>query len=140
MNRFNIRVYALIFNTENQVLLCEETHRNKHMIKFPGGGMEWGESPIDCLKRELMEEFSIRIVTAALYYVTDFFQVSYFNPNDQVVSIYYTCKIQGNIIANEPNVTAHWFNLEELTSEKMTFPIDKHVVGLIKKELRQNDN
>jgi len=135
MKRFNIRVYALIFNAENQVLLCEETHSDKHMIKFPGGGMEWGESPVECLSRELMEEFNLHIVSADLYYVTDFFQVSYFNPNDQVISIYYRCKIQGEIIPNESNVAAHWFNLNELKSEKMTFPIDKHVVGLIKNRL-----
>lgn len=133
MKRFNIRVYALIFNTDRQVLLCDETHGGKHMIKFPGGGLEWGESPIDCLKRELMEEFNLQLVAADLYYVTDFFQVSYFNPDDQVISIYYTCEIEGALKANEPNVAAQWIDLDALNSEKMTFPIDKHVVTLIGK-------
>ena len=28
-----------------------------YVTKFPGGGMEFGEGTIDCIKRECMEEF-----------------------------------------------------------------------------------
>jgi ADP-ribose pyrophosphatase YjhB (NUDIX family) len=132
MKRFNIRVYALIFNADRQVLLCDETHRDKHMIKFPGGGLEWGESPIDCLKRELMEEFNLQLVSADLYYVTDFFQISYFNPDDQVISIYYSCEIEGTPISKEKNVNYFWSALDVLPNKKITFPIDRHVFELLK--------
>jgi ADP-ribose pyrophosphatase YjhB (NUDIX family) len=132
MKRFNIRVYALIFNADRQVLLCDETHLDKHMIKFPGGGLEWGESPIDCLKRELMEEFNLQLVSADLYYVTDFFQISYFNPDDQVISIYYSCEIEGTPISKEKNVNYFWSALDVLPNKKITFPIDRHVFELLK--------
>lgn len=136
MKRFNIRIYALIFNAQGEILVCDETHNGKHMIKFPGGGMEWGESAIDCLKRELMEEFNLALLSTELFYVTDFFQASYFNPNDQVVSIYYRCKIEGEIVHNEPNVTAKWISLNNLNTEDMTFPIDQYVMGLLKTKIR----
>jgi mutator protein MutT len=132
MKRFNLRIYGLIFNEQGKVLLCDETHNGKKMIKFPGGGMEWGESPTDCLKRELMEELNLTLLYAELFYVTDFFQVSCFNPKDQVVSIYYKCKVGGDIVTKEPNVDAKWLNLDDLNAEDMTFPIDKHVVNLLK--------
>jgi ADP-ribose pyrophosphatase YjhB (NUDIX family) len=135
MQRFNIRVYGLIFNEKQQVLLCDEVHREKHMIKFPGGGLEWGESTVDCLKRELAEEFNLTLLTHEIFYVTDFFQVSFFNSNDQVVSIYYLCKVVGEPISNEKNVDYFWADVATLNLEDVTFPIDRHVLGLLKNRI-----
>lgn len=132
MKRFNVRIYALIFNSEGQLLLCDEVHREKHMIKFPGGGLEWGESTIDCLKRELMEELNLELREHELFYATDFFQVSYFNPNDQVLSIYYRCSVVGNPVPKEKNVNFFWANLQNINTEDITFPIDQHVLNLLK--------
>lgn len=132
MKRFNVRIYALIFNSDGQLLLCDEVHREKHMIKFPGGGLEWGESTIDCLKRELMEELNLELREHELFYATDFFQVSYFNPNDQVLSIYYRCSVAGNPVPKEKNVNFFWANLQNINTEDITFPIDQHVLNLLK--------
>lgn len=132
MKRFNIRVYALIFNNENQILLCDEVHRDKHMIKFPGGGLEWGESTVECLERELMEELNLKLIKHEIFYVTDFFQASFFNPDDQVISIYYSCEVDGNLRSNEDNVKFFWEFLDRLEQDDITFPIDKHVLNLLK--------
>ena len=137
MKRFNIRLYAIIINEEGDILLCDEVHRDKHMIKFPGGGLEWGEGTVDCLKRELMEEFDLQLLEHHLFYVTDFFQASFFNADHQVVSIYYKCKIVGSPNPKEENVKFFWADFKSLEAELMTFPIDKHVIGLLKKELNQ---
>jgi len=134
MKRFNIRVYALIFNDKNEILLSEEIHRDKYMLKFPGGGMEWGESPLECLKRELFEELNLDLVRHELFYLTDFFQVSYFNPNDQVVAIYFQCEVNGKPVSNEANVSFVWKDLANLSPEEITFPIDRHVLSRIKVE------
>ncbi len=134
MKRFNVRVYAIVINDENQILLCDETHRSKHMVKFPGGGLEWGEGILDCLKRELMEELNLQVLDSELFYVTDFFQSSFFNPDDQVISVYYKCAVSGNPKSNEANVDFFWMHLEDLSPERVTFPIDKHVVYLLKNQ------
>ncbi|MBW6489588.1 MAG: hypothetical protein K0B15_00205 [Lentimicrobium sp.] len=50
-NRFNIRVYGLIFHKGN-LLVSNEFRLGIHMTKFPGGGLIFGEGALDCLKRE----------------------------------------------------------------------------------------
>ena len=54
MNTTNIRVYGIIINDENQVLLSDELRFGNAFTKFPGGGLEWGEGTKDCLKLSLI--------------------------------------------------------------------------------------
>lgn len=130
--KFNLRVYALIINERNEVLICDEVHRKISMTKFPGGGMKWGESPLECLGRELNEEMAVEVVHAELFYLTDFFQTSYRNPDDQVIAIYYTCEIMGVLKQIESNVEFYWHSISDLQEEQFTFSIDKKVCSLLK--------
>src|SRR6266480_5006226 len=86
---FNIRVYGILINEQQQVLVSDEFIRNNYYTKFPGGGLEFGEGTRDCLKREFMEEMDLRVEIGAHLYTTDFFQISAFNPGHQIISIYY---------------------------------------------------
>lgn len=59
-----IRVSAgIVCREDGRILLCRrgEGRRNAHLWEFPGGKQETGESPADCLKRELMEELSLPV-------------------------------------------------------------------------------
>ena len=56
VSKFTIRVYALIINGENEVLLSDEFRLGMRMTKFPGGGLQFGEGTLACLKREAMED------------------------------------------------------------------------------------
>jgi 8-oxo-dGTP diphosphatase len=49
---FIVRIYGIILNAENEVLLTDEFQLNTKMTKFPGGGLKYGEGTIDCLRRE----------------------------------------------------------------------------------------
>ena len=89
INHFNIRVYGLWVNDQNEVLLSLEKIRGSQFVKFPGGGLEFGEGIMDCLKREWMEELGRNFDHATHFYTSDFFQPSAFHPNHQVISIYY---------------------------------------------------
>ena len=73
INNFTIRVYAIIINNKNEILLSDEFQMGMKMTKFPGGGMEFGEGTIDCLKREAIEEFGQEIEVLDHFYTTDFF-------------------------------------------------------------------
>ncbi len=86
MKRFNVRVYGIHINDRNELLVADETYRERSFTKFPGGGLEWGEGTIACLKREFEEEFQLSIQVKDLLYTTDFFQVSTFHENDQVLT------------------------------------------------------
>ena len=116
------------------MLLSDESHQEVSFTKFPGGGLEFGEGILDCLKREFLEEFNLEIAVEELFYLTDFFQVSAFSENDQVISIYYLIKADINeldyLIANHlGEEKLHWVRLSELTEESVTFPIDRIVVN-----------
>jgi mutator protein MutT len=138
MKRFNVRVYGIHINERNEILVSNETYQNKSFTKFPGGGLEWGESTIDCLKREFEEEFKLKIQVKELFYTTDFFQVSAFHENDQVIAIYYLIAInlddvESVMALNNSEEKLRWILINELSMNDLTFPIDKHVVELLKK-------
>ncbi|HKH60890.1 MAG TPA: NUDIX domain-containing protein, partial [Flavitalea sp.] len=92
MNLFNIRVYGILINEKKQVLVSDEFIRGSYYTKFPGGGLEFGEGTRDCLKREFKEEMDLEVEIGDHIYTTDFFQMSAFNPEHQIVSIYYFAK------------------------------------------------
>jgi 8-oxo-dGTP diphosphatase len=89
---FNIRVYGILINEHKQVLVSDEFIRGMQITKFPGGGLEFGEGTRDCLKREFMEEMNLNVEVGEHIYTTDFFQMSAFNKEQQIISIYYFAK------------------------------------------------
>jgi 8-oxo-dGTP diphosphatase len=86
---FNIRVYGILIGENKQVLVSDEFIRGDYYTKFPGGGLEFGEGTRDCLKREFKEEMDLDIRVGDHIYTTDYFQISAFNPEHQIISIYY---------------------------------------------------
>ena len=40
---FNLRVYGILINKQQQVLVSDEYIRGMYITKFPGGGLEFGE-------------------------------------------------------------------------------------------------
>lgn len=54
---------GIIRRRDGRVLICQrgEGRSNAHLWEFPGGKIETGESPCDCLRRELMEELSLPV-------------------------------------------------------------------------------
>ena len=130
---FNIRVYGLLIQ-QNKILLCEEFIHGNKIIKFPGGGLEFGEGTIDCLKREFQEELGIEISDISHFYTTDFFVESIFRSTDQVISIYYKVVYEDLIDLSKYNtseINFFWKELNELNVEDVTLPIDKVVVELL---------
>jgi ADP-ribose pyrophosphatase YjhB (NUDIX family) len=86
----SIRVYGILINEAKQVLVSDEYIRGNYYTKFPGGGLEIGEGTRDCLKREFMEEMSLKVEIGEHIYTTDIYQQSAFNNAHQILSIYYT--------------------------------------------------
>ena len=58
-----IEVTAAIINKNGRVLIAQRKAAGKLPYKweFPGGKIESGETPEECLKREMEEEFSIDV-------------------------------------------------------------------------------
>ncbi len=150
---FNLRVYGILINKENQVLVSDEFIRGTYITKFPGGGLEFGEGTRDCLQREFMEEMNLKVKVADHIYTTDFYQKSAFNPDHQIISIYYYVEVLEPITAplrskpfdfDEQQIKAYeetgetetfrFINWDELTDGCVSLPIDKFVVNMIKEK------
>lgn len=148
---FNIRVYGVLINEKKQVLLSDEFIRGKYYTKFPGGGMELGEGTRDCLTREFKEEMDLEVRIDDHIYTTDYFQMSAFNPGDQIISIYYFVKALEPITAPLRNKefdfdedqmeiytekteieTFRFIDWNNFSAESVTLPIDKIVASILK--------
>lgn len=136
MKQFNIRVYGVCIHEGVEILVSDEHFRNRSFTKFPGGGLEFGEGLIDCLKREFREEFNLEIEVGELFYLTDFFQLSAFSDEDQVISVYYRISIpreQLDLVLglNNGREKLRWVSLAHFGPDMLTFPIDKLVAQKI---------
>jgi 8-oxo-dGTP pyrophosphatase MutT (NUDIX family) len=138
---FNIRVYGILMNDKEEVLLSDENRFGREFTKFPGGGLEQGEGLKDCLKREFMEELQIDVEVADLIYLTDFYQQSAFNDKDQIISVYYQVKSSETSKVSTKSTpfdfkpgdeeVHRWISVSDLKTDDLTFPIDKIVVALL---------
>jgi len=144
IKHFNIRVYGLILNEKKQVLLSDEYVLDQLMTKFPGGGLQFGEGPADCIKREALEEFGQEIEILEHFYTTHFFQKALFYPDHQLISIYYRVRFPEPVrfkISTTPfdfperingNQSFRWADIGKMQEEDLSFPVDRYVLGLLK--------
>lgn len=144
---FNVRVYGLIFNEHQEVLLTDEYRFGITFTKFPGGGLEFGEGTIECLKREALEEMYQPIEVLEHFYTTDFFQPSAFDSKQQIMSIYYRCAFESAFRQPikqqrydfdeqvEGAMIFRWQAVSSMTKDDLSFPIDQHVLTLLQNEL-----
>lgn len=149
MALFNVRVYGLLIDTHQRLLVSDEFIRGNFFTKLPGGGLEIGEGTRDCLKREFKEETGLDVEIGNHIYTTDFFQISAFNNIDQIIAIYYWvyAKDLSGLITKtksfdfephqikDPTKEAEvfrWVEWNDLSPETMSLPIDKVVIQLLK--------
>lgn len=138
MSYFNVRVYGLLINADNQLLISDEQSGDRIFSKFPGGGLEYGEGLIDALKREFMEECELEVEVLSHFYTTDFFEKSSFN-DSQIISVYYLVREMGPLKLSFKTKafdfdagtlqSFRWIGLDELKEDDVTFLTDKTVVG-----------
>jgi 8-oxo-dGTP diphosphatase len=148
---FNIRVYGILLGKNKEILVSDEFIRGNQYTKFPGGGLEFGEGTRDCLKREFLEEMNLNVNITDHLYTTDFFQMSAFNPEHQIVSIYYRVEALEEIRVPLRSVafdfddaqmevyqktgeteTFRFISWQDFSSESVSLPIDKVVADLLK--------
>lgn len=134
---FRIAVYGMLIQNE-QLLLCKENIQNKEVIKFPGGGLNFGEGTKDALIREFKEELEIDIHNIQHIYTTDFFIQSAFHKDYQVIAIYYLVNTHF-ILPYKPfiknNIKFFWVSTNNLTENLLTFDSDKKAIQEFIKKL-----
>lgn len=148
---FNIRVYGILINEQQQVLVSDEYIRGQYYTKFPGGGLEFGEGTRDCLRREFKEEMDLEVEVGSHIYTTDYFQMSAFHPDQQIISIYYYARALEPIKAalrvkafdfdevqmeryhkEGETETFRFIDWQHFSAETVTLPIDKIVADILR--------
>ncbi len=150
IQKVSIRAYGLWVNEKKQILVSDETIDNKFFTKFPGGGLELGEGLIECVKREWQEELNIEIEVKEHFYTTDFFQISVFNSNTQIISVYYLVEpLTTPDITQKEQVFEYdgiqsiirafrFLDICNLSENDLTLPIDQKVALFLKKRYLEN--
>jgi 8-oxo-dGTP diphosphatase len=148
MSHITVRVYGILIDSDNGLLVSDEFIRGDFFTKLPGGGLEFGEGTRDCLVREFKEETGLDVTVGDHIYTTDFYQPSAFRAGDQILSIYYRVNpislaplntrsiafdFKPEEIADKNGQAEHtrWIALNDLSEGAMSLPIDKIVINKI---------
>ncbi|HWY38566.1 MAG TPA: NUDIX domain-containing protein, partial [Bacteroidia bacterium] len=128
---------------KGMLLVSDEFIKGKEITKLPGGGLEFGEGPADCVVREFKEELDLAVNVKSHFYTTDFFVTSAFNIDSQVLSIYYVVNPMEELKVNisikkfdfkkrvEGAQSFRWLEMSKISENDFTFVIDRKVATLL---------
>lgn len=122
-------VTAGMIKKEKKILIAQRKAGNKEYSlkwEFPGGKLEKGEKPEECLIREIKEELNLDIG------VEDIFKVVYHNYRDKTILLLcYVCHVTGGDAVPIECNDFKWVHIEEL-NEFSFVEADKPIVDKIR--------
>lgn len=133
---------AVIINADNQILL--QRRADNGFWGLPAGSMELGESFEACARREVAEETGIIMDKMELLATESGPETHYFYPNGDevyVASVYYICReYHGELKIQEDEVVEQrFFAVNELPSDDKLDPVNKPVIDMVIRKLKQSD-
>ncbi|KPH14053.1 NUDIX domain-containing protein [Chryseobacterium sp. ERMR1:04] len=135
IDKINVRVYACAVKDKKVLTLFEE-YVGESLMKFPGGGLEYGEGIIDCLHREFDEELNVKVEIVEHFYTQENFLVSRFRKNEQLLTIYYIVHItnEEDFLIMDPCIEkTEWISIDR-PDNPFSLPIDKIVFDKLKEK------
>lgn len=104
--QFVIAAFGFIFDEQNRILLC---HRLDYDLwNLPGGTMETGESPWECVVREVKEETGLEVEIIRLVGI-------YNKPEKSELVFSFICRIvSGKITLNEEADRIEYFAISDI--------------------------
>ena len=136
IDKINIRVYACAVKDKKVLTLFEE-YAGEPLVKFPGGGLEYGEGVLECLHREFDEELNVKIDIVEHFYTQENFLVSRFRENEQLLTIYYIVNItnEEDFLILDPCIEkTEWMEIDR-PDNPFPLPIDKIVIDKLKEKV-----
>ncbi|MEN2997539.1 MAG: NUDIX hydrolase [Brevinematia bacterium] len=131
-----LRVQGVMFNRDGKLLLVKHRKGGKEYYVLPGGGVEYGESLVNALARELKEELNIRKIFSAKFLgINEFIDGE---SNRHIIDLYYyvIADLEEIRIVESDGIIVEFdfFHLSEI--DKITvYPSSSFVRGLVEKSL-----
>ncbi len=128
-----IQVTAAIIQRDGKLLICQRPKGKQCELlwEFPGGKIEAGESPEECLVRECREELDVTIETQQLIQ-----EVEYEYPDITVNIHFYICKLIDGVPACIEHNDIRWRTVDEILKLPLC-PADKKMLQLAAKDIRR---
>ena len=108
-----IEVVAAIIYFENEILCVQRPISKLSYIsekfEFPGGKIENGESKVDALKREILEELNITLNIKSF-----FMTVLHEYPDFELTMHSYLCEVDTKEIVLNEHISLEWLNIKDL--------------------------
>lgn len=130
-NKVRVRVCGICIKDDKLLLVRHQsTIKNNVFWAPPGGGLQFGESIADCLKREVLEETGLEVEVVRFLFVNEYLQ-----PPLQAIELFFEVKPVGGSITkgSDPEVDPDMQLIEEVTwktkHEVREIPLpDKHSI------------
>ncbi len=143
MSQVRIRCTSLIIE-HNSVLLVQYDHNGIH-YNLPGGGLEPGETIIEGVAREVLEETTAKVDVGPLAFIYEFAphkQSGDYGLNEQhALHLIFECKIKNNSMPRLPDFpdphqsAVKWIPLEELDSILLIPNINQQIKNYVKNKM-----
>lgn len=109
-------VTAGIIRNQERILLTQRKEDTDQGLKweFPGGKLEFGETPEQCLVREIKEELDIEIAISRLFQV-----VSHTDGDRQIILLCYLCDFTKGYISPKECHDYRWVEKKDLLTHDL---------------------
>ncbi len=118
-----------------EVLLVQHSHGH---WSFPKGRMELGETPLQCAKRELLEETQLHVVhlLSERTFVEHYHFLRNGHPTEKSVT-YYLAEVEGQPLPQAAELLAYrWCDLDT-AGDLLTFPEARNLYSQAKVEIKK---
>ncbi len=119
-----VAVTAAILIDDNRILIARRPSDDRlaGLWEFPGGKLETGETPRDCLRRELWEEFGIRTRIGPFFDETE-----YHYDHLSIRLLVYQAEIESGQLRPRVHDAVRWVTPEQMSSFRFA-PADRPIV------------
>lgn len=112
-------VGALIFDKEGRFFLMRSSGKYQSQWIVPGGKVDWGESLLAALKREIQEETNLSVTKIQFFGVRELIE-----PDRHFVFLEHICQIDSepNVILNDEATEFGWFSMDDVRAIDVARP------------------